>query len=109
MHAKMLSYALMLYAQDHGGMYPAYLSELVPQYIAASDYVLYAAKESGKSEPKYDWLYFAAGRNEKYLPHITIASPQAVTLGGPNKRTVAYEEAPLASFEKTSTSGNCLK
>jgi hypothetical protein len=89
--AKFFAMALREYAADHEGVYPLYLSELAPDYLGAWDYVRYSAMDSRwKAQPKYDWLYFAAGRDEKHLPLIIIASPQAVTEGRANKRVVVY-------------------
>jgi len=84
--------ALQEYAGEHDGAYPLYLSELAPDYIAW-DYVRYSVMSPRwKIEPKYDWLYFAAGRDGKYPPRIIIASPQAVSEGNANKRIVVYDD-----------------
>jgi hypothetical protein len=90
--ARFFSMALQEYAGEHDGAYPLYLSELAPDYIAW-DYVRYSVMGSRwKVEPKYDWLYFAAGRDGTYLPRIIIASPQAVSEGRANKRIVVYDD-----------------
>jgi len=91
--ATFLAMALREYAGDHGGIYPLYLHELTPDYLGAWDYVRYSAVDSRwQPKPKYDWLYFAGGHDGKHLPHIIIASPQAVTEGRANKRIVVYDD-----------------
>jgi hypothetical protein len=89
--AKQLALAAKLYAGDNGGKYPTYLIELAPDYLADLNHILYSETGTGRRfEPKYDWLYFAAGHDESHLLHIIIASPQAVTQSGGNQRIVVY-------------------
>jgi hypothetical protein len=90
--ARFFAMALREYVAEHDGIYPLYLSELAPDYIAW-DYVRYSVGGARwKVGPKYDWLYFAAGHDGQHLPHIIIASPQAVTEGNANTRIVVYDD-----------------
>jgi hypothetical protein len=100
--AKQLAYALKFYAEKHDGSYPKYLSELVPDYLTAWDCVPYYPTDSaGKTEEKYDWLYFGAGSNDKQARHIIIASPQVARKGkGVNKRIVVYNDLSAVVIEE---------
>jgi hypothetical protein len=91
--AKQLALAAKMYAGDYRGKYPTYLNDLVPDYLADLNHVLYSEMTpANRFAPKYDWLYFAAGHDESHLPHIIIASPQAVTRSGENQRIVVYAD-----------------
>jgi len=88
-NAKQLATGCQLYAADHAGRFPVHLSELQPDYIVDVNSLRYTTvdKDDGP-KPVLDWLYFGAGFEEKNLPRILIASPQATTTAKRQQRIV---------------------
>src|SRR5271167_3940116 len=61
-----LACVLKFYADEHDGAYPSRLNDLIPDYITGWYGLLYSELTSdGQAEPKYDWLYFGSGSDEK--------------------------------------------
>ena len=95
-NARQLFFAARLYADDHEGLLPLHLNDLVPDYIPAEilDHVLYTAKIEEEEKPrlKYDWLYFGAGFDAKNPPPMLIASPHAFKDDKKQKRVVIFAD-----------------
>ena len=93
-NAKQLGLAVRQFAEDHEGRFPTHLSEIVPDYLDAtqSDNVLFAAKLDDEENPrlKYDWLYFGSGFDEKQPPPLLIASPLVFKDNARQKRVVVF-------------------
>ena len=90
-NAKQLAIACRLYANEHEGRFPMHLSELEPDYVAPGTLIELRCASIGEDhDPRYtmDWLYFGGGFNETAPPSVLMASPQATTVGKPQKREV---------------------
>ena len=91
-NAKNLGLAAKLYAVDHEGRFPMHLSELIPDYLNASNWdgLQFDARNDIHDHvlSKQDWLYFGSFFDEKNPPPILIASPQTPTGTKTKKRII---------------------
>ena len=94
--AKQLAFGVKLYAADYDGRFPMHLSELIPDYIEASDWerLLFDTRKDIHNPilPKQDWLYFGAFLDEKNSPPVLIASPQHATVSNTRARVVIHAD-----------------
>jgi hypothetical protein len=93
-NARQLAAACKWYAADHQDRYPARFDELEPKYVPHGELEeLRRFYASRRPENQLDWLYFGTGFDTKSPPRLLLASPQAVTISGSQKRVIFGEDA----------------